>query len=308
VSSSAERERRWELRETAPPRASFEELEIHTEDGVALRAVVDDPPEDAVLRGTVVLAHAMFARKSSFGKRGAPGLAVQIAKQGFRTIAFDFRGHGDSVLPRERREWSYDDLVRRDLPAVVGCARARSEDLPVIVVGHSLGGHVALASQGSGQLDADAIVGVAANVWLPELEPSRMRRLAKRVTSKVTLAAADRFGRVPARRLRIGSDDASKTYIHDLLGVVKSERWGSADGEDDYLASLANVKVPVANVLGTRDHLMCTPAAGEAFVARCRGPVRTFHADAGHMSLVRRPEAQKRILDALEWVVKSLTR
>lgn len=300
------RERLWEVRETAPPRASYEELEIRTEDGVALRALLDDPPEGTDVKGTIVLAHAMFARKSSFGKRDAPGLAGAIRSAGFRTIAFDFRGHGDSTLPKERADWGYDELVRFDLPAVVGCARAHSDERPVIVVGHSLGGHVALAAQGTGRLDADAIVGVAANVWLPELEPSRVRRLAKCLTTKVTLTLADRFGRVPARRFRFGSDDAAHAYIHDLFRVVTKERWESTDGNDDYFAALANVRIPVANVLGSRDLLMCTPAAGEAFIARCRGPVRTFHADAGHMDLVKRPDARARILDAIAWALRSL--
>ena len=52
------------------PRASFEELEIRTADGVALRAVVDDPPEGVMLRGTCVMAHALFARlRACYGRK-----------------------------------------------------------------------------------------------------------------------------------------------------------------------------------------------------------------------------------------------
>ena len=158
----------WTKRNAAPPRASFEELEIHTADGIALRAVMDDPPEGVALLGTCVLGHAMFARKTSFGRRDRPGLAQALAAAGFRTIAFDFRGHGDSV-PSAPADYGYDDFVRFDLPAVVSAGQARGEGLPVIVVGHSLGGHVALASQGTNQMSADAIVGIAAKVWHPAL-------------------------------------------------------------------------------------------------------------------------------------------
>ncbi len=96
----SETSRRAASREVHAPRASFEELEIRTEDGVALRAVVDDPPDGVPLRGTCVMAHAMSARKTEFGRRDRPGLAQAYAAKGWRTIAFDFRGHGESALPK----------------------------------------------------------------------------------------------------------------------------------------------------------------------------------------------------------------
>src|SRR5262249_46505102 len=99
--------RRHDVR-TVGPRASFDELEIHCSDGAALRAIVDDPPEGVSVRATLILAHAMFARKSSFGRRDRPGLSSALVERGFRTIAFDFRGHGDSTTPTA--EWGYDDL------------------------------------------------------------------------------------------------------------------------------------------------------------------------------------------------------
>lgn len=287
------------------PRASFEELEIHTSDGAVLRALVDDPPDAVPMRATLVLAHAMFARKSSFGRRDRPGLSSALAARGFRTIAFDFRGHGDSTT---RREWGYDELVRVDLPAVVECARARGDDKPLIVVGHSLGGHVALAAQGTGRIAADAIVAVAANVWLRELERSRLRWAAKTAIARAMLVVAERAGGIPARRLGIGSDDASRRYLDDLFRGVTDGAWRSADASDDYLAALTNVNVPVAVVLGARDRIMCHPASGEAFARRCAGPVRSFHAPVGHMELVTSQRARSRVIDAVEWATAQIKR
>lgn len=303
-----QRPRKWTKRTAAPPRASFEELEIHTADGVALRAVSGDPPEGVVLAGTCVLAHAMFARKTSFGRRDRPGLAQALSAAGFRTIAFDFRGHGDSISAA--RDWGYDDLVRFDLPAVVSAARARSEDHPVIVVGHSLGGHVAFAAEGTNRLDgdADAIVGIAANVWHPALDPSPVRRAAKRVIASLSVRAADRFGRVPARALRFGSDDASARYLRDLFRSAREACWGSADGAEDYLASLANVRIPVANVVGELDRITCHPSAGAAFLERCAGPTRLFSSRAGHMDLVLSSRNHGVVLDAVRWAASEISR
>ena len=292
------------------PRASFEQLEIHTPDGVALRAVVDDPPLGVELRGTCVLAHALFARKTEFGRGERAGLAQAYAAEGWRTIAFDFRGHGESSSPKNGREWGYDDLVRWDLPAVVACARARSDDRPVVVVGHSLGGHVALASQGTGRLEADAIVAIAASVWLREFEPSRARWAAKLLLARGMREAATRLGRIPARRMRLGSDDASGRFASDLLGFMADNAWRSEDGIDDYRGALARVVVPVCAVASEGDRVVCHPDSAELFARRCGGPVeilRVTRSDdgrrpPGHMAMVTTTRAQSHLLAALRWV------
>lgn len=297
------------------PRASFEELEIRTSDGVALRAIVDDPPEGVALRGTCVMAHAMFARKSEFGRRDRAGLAQAYAAKGWRTIAFDFRGHGESTMAKGAPEWGYDDLVRLDLPAVVECARARSEDKPVVVVGHSLGGHVAAAAQGTGRLAADGIVLIGANVWLRQLENSRVRWAGKLALARVMRESVGRLGCLPARRMRIGSDDASGRYIRDLLRFIDGNTWGSADGRDDYLASMKRVVVPVCAVSSDGDHVTCHPASADAFARLCGGPVELVHITRsddgkrapGHMEMVTTNRALSKLAQALEWVDSRMT-
>lgn len=308
------RPRKKKRREVDAPRASFEELEIRTADGVALRAVVDDPPEGIPLRGTCVMAHAMFARKSEFGRRERPGLAQAYAAQGWRTIAFDFRGHGESTLARGAPEWAYDDLVRLDLPAVFDCARARSDGRPVLVVGHSLGGHVALAAQGARKIDADGIIAIGANVWLRELETSRVRWAAKLALARMMTESVARIGRLPARRLRVGSDDASGAFVSDLLRFMREDRWRSADGADDYLTSLAQVVVPVCAVSSHGDHVTCHPASADAFARRCAGPVELIgiarsddgRRAPGHMEMVTSDRARSQLLRALGWVESQL--
>jgi predicted alpha/beta hydrolase len=298
------------------PRSSFEELEIRTEDGVALRAIVDDPPDGVALRGSCVMAHAMFARKTEFGRRERAGLAQACAANGWRTIAFDFRGHGESTLPKGAPEWGYDDLVRLDLPAVVDCARARSEGKPVVVVGHSLGGHVALAAQGTGRMTADGIVAIAANLWLRQFEGSRVRWAAKLALARVMHESVSRVGRLPARQLRFGSDDASGRYVRDLLRFMREDSWRSDDGRDDYLASLARVVIPVCAVSSEGDRVMCHPESADAFARSCGGPVelvRVSRSDdggraPGHMALVTTDRARTKLLAALDWVETTISR
>jgi alpha-beta hydrolase superfamily lysophospholipase len=264
-----------------------DEVEIRTNDGVSLRALVWLPEDEHASRGMLILSHAMFARKSEFMRAG---FAEHFASRGFGVCAFDFRGHGDSEGGGEA---SYDDFVQKDLPEITRALRLRTRG-PLVVVGHSLGGHVASASLGLGLMDADALVLVAGNLWLRCFEPSTLRWGAKVATAHATLATAQRAGRLPARKLRIGTDDASLPLIRAVFRPVTQGTWRSDDGRHDYLAAHARVRVPVLAVVSDGDALMCHPECGARFARATSGPHevhRIARADDGgnapdHMGMV----------------------
>lgn len=286
------------------PRASYEEVEIRSSDGARLRAIVEDPPAPLPVRATVVLAHAMFARKATFGRHGRPGLARALAERGYRTIAFDFRGHGDSTPP-PGEAWAYDDLVRSDLPAVVDYARyLDTEGAPVLVFGHSLGGHVAVAAQGRAPL-VDALVLASTNIWHKSFERSRLRWASKIAITSAMLLASERSDGIRARRFHFGTDDASAPYVRDLVRITLQDRWRSADGKDDYLAAMGGITVPLASVLGAQDRLLCHPASGEAFARATKGPVAIFPTPGGHMAPVTGDPAAA--VAAVDWAFAQLS-
>lgn len=289
------------------PETDAETIEIHTRDGHALRATVREPARGTKLEGVAVLAHAMMARRVEFERPRGGGLARFLQERGWRTVAFDFRGHGDSGPgAADGATWTYDDLVQRDLPAVVDCARARS-DAKVIVVGHSLGGHVALASQAMGLLGADAIAMFGSNVWVRSLEPSRGRWLAKRVIARGIEEVCARRGYFPTRALGLGSDDEASAYmLVNACRAVREGRWRSDDGFD-YLEALRDLRVPVRSIASDGDRINCHPACAQALVARVGGAYvfdRIREADdggaaPGHMEMVT-TEASKSAWTRLE--------
>jgi predicted alpha/beta hydrolase len=212
-----------------------------------------------------------MARRTEFNRPVGAGLGSFLAERGWHVAAFDFRGHGDSTpTPREGGTFGYDDLVAKDLPAI--CAFARSEiahGLPLIVVGHSLGGHVALAAQGAGAIEVDAVAALGATMWLRHLDPSKVRWWAKRATVEAMLKLARRFGYFPTRALGLGSDDVSRGLVEDLARTVRTGAWTSADGRLDYWAALSRVHVPVLQILSEGDRFECDPESGARFAARC---------------------------------------
>jgi len=271
---------RRRTRSKAPP-AGSEAIDVRTSDGWSLRADVHEPGGTPV--GVAVLAHAMMARRSEFERPKGAGVASMLGAKGWRVVSFDFRGHGDSG-PRAKDgvSYGYDDFVARDLPAVHEFARSRARrKKPVVLVGHSLGGHVALAAQGTGLVAFDGIVGVGANVWLQELEPSRARWLVKRAALAAIVATSRRVGRFPARLLRMGSDDESRAYFEDFDRFARTGAWTSTDGSADYLAGLGALRVPVLQLVSDGDRLACVPECGVRFVARCGGSHEVIRVTVG---------------------------
>jgi predicted alpha/beta hydrolase len=272
----------------------FESVEIHTNDGHVLRATVRERARGVRPRGVAVLAHAMFARKNEWD-RGELGFSAFLAARGWRTIAFDFRGHGESGAGAAKgARWTYEDLALRDLPAVVEGARARARGRRVVVVGHSLGGHVAAAAQAMRAIDVDAIALVATNVWLASIEPSFPRMVAKRAIGRAMETICRQRGYFPARRLGLGSDDEAAAYMATLWRVVDRGRWGTEDGRLDYWEAMRHLAVPVFALASDGDPINAHPECAARFALRAKGRVTIDRIRAsddggsapGHMEII----------------------
>ncbi len=298
------------------PEAGSEPIDIRTTDGWSLRSEVHEPSQEPV--GVAVFAHALMARRTEFSRPRGAGLVRLWVDRGWRVVTFDFRGHGDSDSgPRPSPAVGYDDFVLRDLPAVYDFARFHNaRGRPAVLVGHSLGGHAALASQGAGRVAFDGIVAVGASVWLRELEPSMVRWLAKRASLAAAAAVARRLGWFPARALRLGSDDVSRACIDDLERFARTGRWQSSAGDVDYLASLDRVRVPLLQIVSDGDRIECPPDCGARFVAHCGGRPETMRIALGddggpppdHMGIVTSGRARGVWERAEAWTRREVTR
>jgi predicted alpha/beta hydrolase len=265
--------------------------EVRTDDGVTLAVEHFPPPGDA--HGACWLGHAFLANRRSLDRSGG-GLASAIAAAGLHAYAVDLRGHGLSQPDGAPLPWTYADLIRHDLPAVTRFVRERHPDLRVGAVGHSLTGHAALAWLGTtGERPLDAVVTIGANIWLRRLEPSRVRWAKKRAVLGFLRGISLVAGKVPAKAVGFGSEDAPATFMREFLRWSRTDSWSSPEGVD-YLASLARVRAPVLAVMGTGDKLLCHPVCGEAFHRRLTAAPLDLHVagrgdlgfDPGHMEMV----------------------
>ena len=222
------------------------------------------------VRGAILAGHAMMVDRRSLDRPQGAGMLSFFASRGWDVYAPDLRGRGASgPTVAEGGRWAYDDLVRFDLPACLAAVRERSPGIAVVVLGHSLCGHVSVAAAGAGYYaqPPDAHVLLSANMWAPSFERSAALRLLKGATCLLLAALAVVFGRFPSRLLRVGPVDESGPYISDLVRFWRADRWLSADGAVDYMDLMSQVQGPVLALVGRGDRLLAHPAGAERWSA-----------------------------------------
>lgn len=265
-------------------------IEARTADGVTLR--MERVAATGKRRGVVVCLHAMMTDGRYFGARRDDSFATHVANAGLDVIVADFRGHGGSRPPTAGKDdWSFDDLVELDLPAIIAATDCAPSELTL--VGHSLGGLVATAALGTNRIPSPRLLVLPATApWL--LGPrAPLRRRAMMATYRGITAIA---GKAPIRALRMGTADEAATYVRQLTGWAHSARWTSLRGVD-YRSALGAITTPIWPLTGAGDW-MCTPddARGFARYLPTAEPVRIVgraHGDAldpNHFELFTRRE------------------
>lgn len=267
-----------------------------TEDGFRLAGEVLSAAKG---RGVALLLHAMMASRKTMDRPRGKGLGSALAARGLGVVSVDLRGHGESgPSARDGARYTYDDFVLQDVPAAVAKARALFPGERVVVVGHSLGGHAALASAGVFPDKApDAIVSIAGNMWLPSWEPSAARRAAKTAFLRTWLAVTERWGYFDPKPLRFGTDAVASPYVRQFWVMWSGDRYGSLDGRFDYTEALGRVRLPVLSIASEGDRLLAHPEAVARFMANVGSERKTIRVVTAEETNGRPPDHMGLVTD-----------
>lgn len=115
---------------------TFEDAQFDASDGVKIKGWFIKGNRKGRLP-TVIICHGLGANRSDFTE-----LAVGLSRNGYNTLLFDFRGHGES----ERKASSFGYLEQKDLLGAIRYVKERKDvDAEEIAVyGFSMGGAVAV--------------------------------------------------------------------------------------------------------------------------------------------------------------------
>jgi predicted alpha/beta hydrolase len=171
---------------------------LQAHDGHALAAYCHEPQQ--VPRATVVIAPAMAVPQSFYAD-----FAAFLARQGYRTWTFDYRGMGESRHGAMRGcKADISDWVARDYDAVVLHASRAQEDLPLFVLGHSLGGQTAPLLPSAARVTG--LVNIAVGSGAVRHNQPAVRRQAPLLWHVLTPLLCRLFGYFPGRRIGILGD------------------------------------------------------------------------------------------------------
>jgi alpha-beta hydrolase superfamily lysophospholipase len=225
-------------------------------------------------------------------------LGSWFAARGFAVHAYDHRGHGRSGGPRTHVD-RFDEYLD-DLDVALAHVRAAHPGLPLVLLGHSMGGLVVTAhlAQRDPALHA-AVTSGAALALSPEL--SRGRILAARALRRV------------APRLRIGSGldpqglsrdpEVVRRYLEDPL--VHRTLTVSLAAEllaalESTAAACDRVRVPWLLLHGEADPI-CPVAGSRVAQARVPGSQLRTYAELRH-EIFNEPEQEGVFEDVCEWL------
>ncbi len=228
--------------------------------------------------------------------------AVELARAGCEVHAYDHRGHGRSGGARchvRRFEQLLDDLE-----LFVAAVRDERPPLPIVVVGHSMGGLVVAAYASSRNPEVAGVATSGAALALPE-GVSRARAGAVRVLGWLAprLSLASQLDPQELSR----DPDVVRAYLEDPL----VERRITASLAAELLSAIPQtadladaVTVPMLLLHGEEDRI-CPLAGSRLFFEKLSVTQRAFHAYPGlRHEIFNEPERAAVIGDLIGWIRK----
>jgi poly(3-hydroxyalkanoate) synthetase len=273
----------------------------------------------------VLLCHGISANDRNMDLDDELSMARWFASQGREAWTMSLRGTGESDgvdAAKGREPISFDDYWRQDLPAAIEFVRKSSGAEAIDYVGHSMGGMALYAYLGQGgqgvrmaatlgsptRLDWGSSLGLLVRTVGPVVA-SKPASLPSAFGAKL---AAPFQGIVPdgvfqrifynpqstdpaafQRLMVYGVADTAGGTALQLITLMETGRFLSADGKIDLKAGMATIRTPILVVAGRLDRIGVVPAVKDGYRA-LGGPKKWLvitrangaKGEYGHMDLV----------------------
>ena len=238
-------------------------------------------------RGAIVTLHGLGEHLGKYEE-----WAEHAAGRGFHVMLYDQRGHGRT--PGRRGDYRFDDLVL-DLARFVEITADRYRDLPIFLVGHSLGAIVAL-HYASGELHP-AVRGAVLSG--PPISLSARRREWQRWVVLGLVRVAPWWPL--RRRTAVHTRDAQRAALiaKDALGhkwITPRAMVETVKAIEDIRLMPGSVRLPLLVLLGEADSIVQVTETAEFFATVGTGDVTV----ARDVTVERFPDTLHEVFQEIE--------
>ena len=258
-------------------------LQVASADGTMIATRVHLPPPGKA-RGSVVISGAMGVRQDFYRP-----FARWLAAQGYRVFSFDYRGVGHSRAAAQQGSLrGYEaDLFSwaADFDAVIGHALSEAAELPVYVVGHSLGAQLPGMLAHRDRIAGLVSVASGSGYWRDNA-PS-LKRVALYFWYAVVPTMTALFGYFPGKRIgKVG--DLPRGVILQWRRWCLHPRYHVGSEGEKLRAQFEEVRFPVVALSITDDEMMTergTRVLVDCYANAPRRIERVAPADAGALRI-----------------------
>lgn len=262
-------------------------------DGARLGLAVWEADEP---RAIILAVHGMNDYSNAF----AVPAAWWAENAGVTTYAFDQRGFGRSP---GFRHWPGSETLITDLRAAVAAVRARHPNLPLFVLGHSMGASVVIAAAAAAPLDADGLILAAPGVWGGPALP-----VPYRIAANVAAAFAPGKTLTGERAERQATDNID--ILREMFAdpqVIKETRMDAVVGVTRVMGSAYKsadeIDATILFLMGEKDEIIPLKVQEKAAM-RLSGDVTFRRYPKGWHLLFRDLQAEKVWRDVADWIAR----
>lgn len=238
-------------------------------------------------RGHIVLVHGIAEHCGRYERTGS-----LLADAGFFVRSFDLIGFGGTGgLRGDIDEWSrYHDQIQRHMDW------ARDQGGPVILMGHSMGGNLALGYVLSGRPAPDLLVLSAPGLGGGAGWQRALAGVAAKIAPKIAISNALK-GEQLSRDPEVG-----EAYFADPLVYAKSTpRLGAAlfNAMDELNETASKLEVPTLVLHGGADTIV--PPQSSAILGELASVERRLLPNLRH-EILNEPEGPALVQDIIDWI------
>lgn len=212
-------------------------LSILTNDGARSEAALCEPDQNS--------SDILFLCLPAMGVKAAyyRPLADALTGQGYSVMLCELRGQGTSQSKAPAAKFGYREMVEQDIPAYIKAAKENCPDKDIVLLGHSLGGHLSLLFTAAHPEEVKGIALIASGSVYFRAYPFPQNLKIWFATQSAMLISA-LFGYFPGHKIGFGGRQP-KTVMSDWARQGRTGRFVPSGSDFDFEAAMTKITHPV---------------------------------------------------------------